>query len=225
MLSKIRTFFVKGALLIIPIVVTVVATLFIINFISQFVRPIAVGVSSQFGVSNIPSFVLELITLAIFVLFTVLLGFIATLAPTEGKLKDIFNRIIESVPVVGNVYNSVRQMGETIAGSESAFNEVKLVEHPVNGAYSPAFVTSETPELITQSLESDEKVYTVFLPMGPNPVMGGHVIYVPQSNVKDIDISVEEGIQAIMTSGVTLTETEEAKTLSEDFRELREQIT
>ncbi len=44
---------------------------------------------------------------------------------------------------------------------------------------------------------------TLFMPMAPNPVMGGFVIHVDRERVFDIDISVEEGIQSIVTSGVT----------------------
>jgi uncharacterized membrane protein len=43
---------------------------------------------------------------------------------------------------------------------------------------------------------------TVFLPMAPNPVTGGHVLHVSEDRIHDIDISVEEGIHIILTSGV-----------------------
>jgi uncharacterized membrane protein len=39
-------------------------------------------------------------------------------------------------------------------------------------------------------------------------VMGGFVIYVSRDRVHDIDISVEEGLQAIITSGVAMGESE-----------------
>jgi hypothetical protein len=45
---------------------------------------------------------------------------------------------------------------------------------------------------------------TLFMPMAPNPVMGGFVIHVDRDRVVDIDITVEEGIQSIVTSGVAM---------------------
>ena len=45
---------------------------------------------------------------------------------------------------------------------------------------------------------------TLFMPMAPNPVMGGFVLHVENDHVYDIDISVEEGIQSIVSSGVTV---------------------
>ena len=50
---------------------------------------------------------------------------------------------------------------------------------------------------------------SLFLPMGPNPVMGGFVIYVARDRVHDIDIGVNEGLQAIITSGVTISDDDE----------------
>jgi len=43
---------------------------------------------------------------------------------------------------------------------------------------------------------------TLFMPMAPNPVMGGHAVHVPTSRVHDVDMTVEEGVHSIVTSGV-----------------------
>jgi hypothetical protein len=42
------------------------------------------------------------------------------------------------------------------------------------------------------------------MPMAPNPVMGGHVLFVPERRVVEVDLTVEEGIRALVTSGVAL---------------------
>jgi uncharacterized membrane protein len=55
---------------------------------------------------------------------------------------------------------------------------------------------------------------TLFMPMAPNPVMGGHVVHVPTSRVYDIDMTVEEGLRSIVTSGVATGDAEEAAVLS-----------
>jgi hypothetical protein len=45
---------------------------------------------------------------------------------------------------------------------------------------------------------------TLFMPMAPNPVMGGFVIHVSRDRVVDVDLTVEEGIRSIVTSGVAI---------------------
>jgi uncharacterized membrane protein len=78
-----------------------------------------------------------------------------------------------------------------------------MVEYPTDDSYAIAFVTADTPEYIEDATGHDDMV-TLFMPMAPNPVMGGFVISVERERVVDLDISVQEGIQAIVTSGVGL---------------------
>jgi hypothetical protein len=47
---------------------------------------------------------------------------------------------------------------------------------------------------------------TLFLPLAPNPVMGGHLAHIPEDRVYDVDMTVEEGIRTIVTSGVAVSE-------------------
>ena len=43
---------------------------------------------------------------------------------------------------------------------------------------------------------------TLFVPMAPNPVTGGFLVYVPTDRVVDVDLSVDQAVQAILTSGI-----------------------
>jgi hypothetical protein len=95
-------------------------------------------------------------------------------------------------------------MSEVVVESDAdSFQDVKLVEYPTEGSYTLAFVTADTPGTVQQAVGRKGMV-TLFMPMAPNPVMGGFVIHVDRDRVFDIDITVEEGIQSIVTSGVTV---------------------
>ena len=71
------------------------------------------------------------------------------------------------------------------------FQAVVLVEHPTAESYTIAFVTASTPESIEQATDTADMV-TLFMPMAPDPVMGGHVVHVPASRVYDVDMTVED---------------------------------
>lgn len=43
---------------------------------------------------------------------------------------------------------------------------------------------------------------TLFIPLAPNPVMGGFLTHVPTDRVRDIDMTVEAGVRSIITSGI-----------------------
>jgi hypothetical protein len=95
-------------------------------------------------------------------------------------------------------------MGDIVLESDGQnFRDVKLVEFPDDGAYTLGFVTTETPETLAGPAGHDQ-MYTMFLPLAPNPVMGGHLVHLPAQKVIDVDMTVEEGIQAVVTSGVAV---------------------
>jgi uncharacterized membrane protein len=50
---------------------------------------------------------------------------------------------------------------------------------------------------------------TLYLPMAPNPVMGGFVVHVKNENVYDVDMTVEEGMRSVVTSGVAINDADE----------------
>lgn len=45
---------------------------------------------------------------------------------------------------------------------------------------------------------------TLFVPLAPNPVMGGFLTHLPDERVHDVDLTVEEGVQSIVTSGAAI---------------------
>jgi uncharacterized membrane protein len=55
----------------------------------------------------------------------------------------------------------------------------------------------------------------LFVPMAPNPVMGGHLLCVPTDRVIDVDMTVQAAFQAIVTSGVAAGSPEDVDDLPE----------
>jgi hypothetical protein len=99
-----------------------------------------------------------------------------------------------------------------LSNDTQSFQEVKLVQFPVEGSYAMAFVTARAPGVVEDATDT-EGMTTLFLPMAPNPVMGGHVVHVSNDRVYDVDLTVEEGIRSIVTSGVA---TGESTTVERD---------
>jgi hypothetical protein len=61
---------------------------------------------------------------------------------------------------------------------------------------------------------------TLFLPMAPNPVMGGYVIHVSEERVIDVDMTVQEGIRSIVTSGVAIDDADDPALSAEEMERL-----
>jgi uncharacterized membrane protein len=97
------------------------------------------------------------------------------------------------------------------SGTES-FQEVVLVEYPVEDSYCVAFVTAETPPNICEATANvGPGMTTVYLPMAPNPVMGGFVVHISNEKVYEVDMTVEEGVQSVVTSGIAVGETDDVE--------------
>jgi len=93
-------------------------------------------------------------------------------------------------------------MGDVVLESGlDRFQSVKLVEFPNDGNYALAFETNRAPDSVKSATEIDDLV-TLFVPLAPNPVMGGFLVHVSRSNVFDVDMTVEEAARALITSGI-----------------------
>jgi uncharacterized membrane protein len=211
--ARLRSYFVTGAVFVVPAVLTVGIIAFVVQFLSGYLSPVASMMEESFGATPAAA---DLLTLALALAAVVLIGAVLETVPYGSTAAELFHRAAEAIPGIGDVYGGFREMSETVADGEESFRDVKLVEYPSEGSYTMAFVTANAPEYLEESVDHDGTgMMSLFLPMGPNPVMGGFVIYVARDRVHDIDIGVDEGLQAIITSGVTISADEEEDRVGE----------
>lgn len=201
--------FVIGLFLIAPLAVTVVVTLFIYNWITGLIAPLVgtilfalIGGQAADEVAPVAEF------LALPVLFALisLLGILVMRGVGERAFVG-FDEVMEHVPVVNKIYASARRASNALIGRADQFETVVAVEWPREGLYTIGFVTNETPpevrrRLVARAENGDEQMFNVFVPMSPNP-MGGFLALVPESRLETLELSVGEGIQMIVTTGMT----------------------
>ncbi|MFB6117804.1 DUF502 domain-containing protein [Halosegnis sp.] len=201
----VRRSLITGTAVIIPLAVTVLVITFALNFVNNALQPIIVVIrQGPVGPDRFTDPVLKLITLTVFLALVFLLGFVAEFSKRGTKAGKQFDELMASIPGIGSVYTSFDEMSEIMLDSDTdSFQEVKLVEYPGEGSYTVAFKTASTPSVIGEATERDDMV-TLFMPMAPNPVMGGFVIHVSRDRIVDVDLTVEQGIRSIVTSGVAI---------------------
>jgi len=206
--STVRQALLTGFALTIPLFVTLLVLGFVVNFISNALDPLA---SFVFGVSSLQrtttgELVLKSAALVVLVTGVLGIGFVAERRSGAGRIEDVFDATIQRVPGIGSLYTSFDEMSDMLLDDDTqSFQEVVLVEYPTEGSFAVAFVTAGSPEEISEATGHDEMV-TLFMPMAPNPVMGGYVVHVAKDRVYDVDLTVEEGIRSIVTSGVAIGE-------------------
>ena len=135
------------------------------------------------------------ITLALTFLISVL-GWISKLYLGQ-KLLELLADVIQQIPVVRSVYSALDQMLRAFgSGGGKQFNRVVYLEYPRKGIWTLGFVTgSHRNESLPQ------KMLNVFVPTTPNPT-GGFYLIVPENEVVDAQMGVENAFRTILSLGV-----------------------
>jgi uncharacterized membrane protein len=139
------------------------------------------------------------IFLCVFVLFLYLLG--KFLAAGVGRiLWNAGESIVHRLPIIRNVYSSVKQVTDfALSERELSFNRIVAVQYPRKGIWSLGFVTGQGMKDVAD--RAGEPVLAVLMPTSPMPATG-FTIMVPKSEAIELDITMDQAIQFIVSCGV-----------------------
>lgn len=189
MRHQIKKYFVAGALVLVPLAVTLwvfkTIALWSEGFVETFL-PIRLKEITLFGY-EIPGLGLLLTFLLI------LLTGILTRLYLGKKLIAIGDWLIHKIPVGRGIYSSMKQLLQAVMlGGGKNFQQVVLVEFPKEGSAMIGFVTGKN------ALFPDK--ISVFVPTTPNPTSGFLLILSPDK-VTPLDITPEQAFKLIVSGG------------------------
>lgn len=203
MMGALRRYLVAGLLVWVPLGVTLLIVTFLVDLIDQtlLLLPEIVQPEHLLGF-RIPG--LGVVLTAIIVLVT---GMIVTNL-FGMQLYTIGERILQRIPLVRSIYAAVKQVTESMFSSGKSFRKVVLVEYPRHGMWSLAFQTGSGAEEIRNKTGRD--IANVFIPTTPNPT-SGFFLMVPQEDVIELDMSVDDGLKLLLSVGVVVPEHRKGK--------------
>lgn len=109
---------------------------------------------------------------------------------------------VTGVPLVGAIYTSVKHVTDfCLAEADPKYRRVVAIEYPRPGIWSLAFVTGEGMSQCAQA--AGEPLINVLIPSAPVP-FAGYTMNVKQSEVLNLDMSLDQAIQYVMSCGVIL---------------------
>lgn len=195
MASRLRRHFLAGLATILPVGLTAFVLWFIVTSLGKILRPLIVW---QPWVLRLPP------ALTTFISFLLLLLAITGIgALTSGfigrRLVNWLDRLIQRVPLARSIYTAARQLTDAVFIKRSSLRKTVLVEYPRRGLYAIGFLTSEKPVL----LGANRRAYLVFFPTTPNPT-SGWLALVPEEDVVETDLSIEEGLKFVVSGGLAL---------------------
>ena len=108
--------------------------------------------------------------------------------------------VLSRIPVVKSIYNSVKQVSDTLFTSGGhAFRKALLVQYPREGSWTIAFLTGEPGGDVINHLHGE--YWSVYVPTTPNPT-SGFFLMVPKADVIELDMSVDAALKYIISMGV-----------------------
>ncbi|WOI54076.1 DUF502 domain-containing protein [Parvularcula sp. LCG005] len=140
------------------------------------------------------------------VIFLVLLGVMAK--NFIGRfLINFGEQVLDSMPVVRNLYGFFKNVFEmALQQSEQSFKEVALIEYPRPGLWTLCFIVTSTKGEAKHLLSDlGDDMTNVFVPTTPNPT-SGFLLFVPRSELRILEMTVEEGAKMIFSAGLVAPE-------------------
>ena len=190
--TSIRNNFIAGVVVLIPIGITIYLTLFFIKFSSD-ILPKEIN-PNHYLPYNIPG--LEIL-ISIFLI--TLIGWLS-LSFIGKRLFNLFENVLNKIPILRTIYSAVGQLIETFTKSKSGKKNVVLVEYPRKGVWAVGFATNENTGEIKK--KTGQELVNVFVPTTPNPT-SGFLIMFPKNEVIYLDLSFEEASKFIVSAGST----------------------
>jgi uncharacterized membrane protein len=193
----VRLYFMAGLLAFAPIAITFWAIAWIIQQLDSLLLPrVLAWLSPGAPPPDLPPLVG-----AIFTFIVILLAGVVVRHLFGHELVRVWERILSRVPVARTIYGGVKQLFEAIVHSGTAsYKRVVLVEYPRRGIWCLAFTTGRTRGTLQRVLP-EQSLINCFLPTTPNPTSGFFIV-VPESDLVEIDMSVEEAFKIIMSAGL-----------------------
>ena len=188
--ARIRNYFIAGVVVLIPIGITIYLTIFLVS-ISSNILPKEIN-PNHYLPYDIPG--VEIIT-AIFLI--TLIGWLSV-SFLGKKLLNLFNNILQKIPILRTIYSAFEQMLELFTKRENNKKNVVLVEYPRKGSWAVGFATKENEGEISR--KTNKKLINVFIPTTPNPT-SGFLLMFPKEEVIFLDLSFEEASKFIVSAG------------------------
>jgi uncharacterized membrane protein len=196
-LGRLRRYFFTGLVILAPVAITVWATVWFIGFFDSWVKPL---IPASYNPDHYLPFKVPGTGLVFALLIITLVGFLG--ANLVGRtVIGWWDGLVNRTPVVRSIYKGSKQIFETMFSEKGAsFQKVCLVEWPRREAWSVAFVSREI-DSGQIGLKPGKKMYAVYVSTTPNPT-SGYVFFVEESEVKILDMTVEDGLKLVISMGL-----------------------
>lgn len=188
--SHIQSRVLKGLLELVPLIVTLLVLVYLINATNDFFRGLPFVKDQPWDFPGIG--------LVIFLVILYLVGLLAIFGVGQLILNGV-HRLMNFIPVVRTLYGVTEQAMASV-GSSANFSRVVFIEWPRDGMMAMGFVTGRA-----RAPSKEEDLVSVYVPTVPNPT-SGNMAFVLEDDVVETDMTVEDAMKLIFSGGIVLPE-------------------
>ena len=190
--AKIRNYFIAGVVVLIPIGITIYLTKFLMS-ISSTIIPKEIN-PNHYLPYDVPG-----VEILIAIFLITFIGWLS-LSFLGKKLLNVFENILQRIPILRTIYSAISQMTETFTKSDKGKKNVVLIEYPRKGSWAVGFATKKNTGEI--SVKTNKQLINVFVPTTPNPT-SGFLLMFPEDEVIYLDLTFEEASKFIVSAGTS----------------------
>ena len=196
-MSALKKYIIAGLLVWLPFAATIVIVKLLIDLMDKTILLLPL----EWQPANVLGFSIPCFGFVLAISVLLLTGVLA--ANLFGRrFVEMWERILNRIPLVRSIYNSVKQISSTIFDpSGKSFRKVVLLEYPRKGLWSIGFLTNDA--MGDELCSVDDTLVSVFIPTTPNPT-SGFIIMTRKDEITELNMNVEEAFKFVISMGVII---------------------
>lgn len=188
-LRIIRSTFIAGVIVVVPIGLTVWILIWIFNGVEALLAPLVKWIFERFDAEPVTGVGFGLTVVLIFVIGLIMTNVVGRRIVKWGE------SVLGRIPVARLLYVAFREVFQGFSKENaSSFLAVVLVEFPVKGMRTIGFITKEDVD------KDGRPVLNVFIPTTPNPT-SGFLEILHEEDIIRTKISIEDALKMVISGG------------------------
>ena len=180
--DQLSSSFLRGLLVVVPPAITIAVVVWLFDLTERMIAKILP--------THFPGMGLIIVLVGIWIIGVLSGNFLSK------KLIELFDTIIDKIPIVKFIYGSVKQVTKALFESDSAFKNVVLV--PYQNSYVLGFLLLTMPQPVREKLGDDYAC--VYIPWSMNMTAGMN-LFVKKSDMIYLNMPPPDAFQFILTAG------------------------
>ncbi|MBN1354927.1 DUF502 domain-containing protein [bacterium] len=196
--SRARSNFVKGLVVLFPMYFTFLMIQFLIRWLSKPLTPAVRWVMDRLNFNASTPVTDAIVIMSSLTLTLIFIGIVGAIAQKVigRKTVELFERILEKVPVIRTIYKTFREITRIMTGEATrSFQKTVYIDLPEDTGKVLGFITGSI-------LMNDGRLYhSVFVPTTPN-ITTGFLLLLRPEQIRHTHLSPEEGLRFVLSAGV-----------------------